>query len=58
MTEDSSSTPSSQRAQQVCAFGLAVQLIVFAAVTGVAVWSKSAAITAEALYLGGARGTP
>ena len=53
-TMDSSSSSNDRRAQSVCVFGLAVQVLVFATMTGVAIWSRSAAVWAECAHLGGA----
>ena len=53
MPGTSSSTSGDHRAQQVCGFGLAVQLLVLLATVGAAAWSGSEAIWAETVHLGG-----
>ncbi len=53
MAETSSSASSDQRAQQVCGFGLAVQLAVLCAAVATAAWSGSDAIWAEAVHMAG-----
>ena len=55
MPDVSSSTSSDRRAQQVCAFGLIVQVCVLACVVGMgAWWLKSDAIAAEGLHMAAA----
>ncbi|MFQ5491278.1 MAG: SPFH domain-containing protein [Phycisphaerae bacterium] len=52
----SSSTSNDRRAQQVCGFGLAVQLLVLVVILAVSVWSGSEAIWAESVHLAGGAG--
>jgi len=53
MPDHSTSTSTDRRAQQVCVFGLIVQLAVFAAVFGSASWLGSEALGAEYIHLAG-----
>ncbi len=52
MPDTSSPSSDDRRAQGVCGFGLAVQLLAFGMILWLAIWSRSEAVWAEATHLG------